>query len=76
MVALNYLIGNFIVKGVGLELVYATEKNKVQCTSLKEAKKLFGGNVELAKRSYGKNECFGISGYYQGHCGIKTISFS
>lgn len=32
-----------------MEIVYATEKIKVQCTSLKEAKKLFGGNVELAK---------------------------
>lgn len=32
-----------------MELVYATEKIKVQCTSVKEAKKLFGGNVELAK---------------------------
>lgn len=32
-----------------MEIVYATEKIKVRCTSLKEAKKLFGGNVELAK---------------------------
>ena len=32
-----------------MELVYATEKLKTQCTSLKAATKLFGGQKELAR---------------------------
>ena len=32
-----------------MELKYASEKLKSQCTSMKEAKKLFGGNDMLAK---------------------------
>lgn len=31
-----------------MELVYATDKVENQCTSVKSAKKLFGGNVMLA----------------------------
>lgn len=31
-----------------MELVYASEKLKTQCTSVKAAKKLFGGNIALA----------------------------
>ena len=31
-----------------MELIYATEKIEEQCTSVKAAKKLFGGNVKLA----------------------------
>lgn len=31
-----------------MELIYASEKLKKQCTSVKEAKKLFGGNVLLS----------------------------
>ena len=31
-----------------MELVYATEKVERQCTSVKEAKKLFGGDMVLA----------------------------
>ena len=31
-----------------MELIYATEKVQRQCTSLKEAQKLFGGNKALA----------------------------
>ena len=31
-----------------MEVIYATEKLKIQCTSHREAKKLFGGNDSLA----------------------------
>lgn len=31
-----------------MELIYATEKLETQCTSVREAKKLFGGDVVLA----------------------------
>lgn len=31
-----------------MELIYATEKVEEQCTSVKAAKKLFGGNAKLA----------------------------
>lgn len=31
-----------------MELVYKNDKVKKQCTSMKEAKKLFGGNTLLA----------------------------
>lgn len=31
-----------------MELVYADAKTEEQCTSLKAAKKLFGGNIALA----------------------------
>ncbi len=31
-----------------MELIYSNEKLKSQCTSLKEAKKLFGGNAIMA----------------------------
>lgn len=32
-----------------MEIVYSTNKVEAQCTSLKDAKKLFGGNDSLAK---------------------------
>ena len=32
-----------------MELVYASDKVRIQCTSVKAAKKLFGGNAELVK---------------------------
>lgn len=32
-----------------MEIIYATDKVKQQCTSVKAAKKLFGGNVVLVK---------------------------
>lgn len=31
-----------------MELVYFNEKTKKKCTDLKEAKKLFGGNIQLS----------------------------
>ena len=31
-----------------MELVYASDKVKIQCTSVKAAKKLFGGDTVLA----------------------------
>ena len=36
------------VRGEDLELVYASDKVKTQCTSVKAAKKLFGGDTVLA----------------------------
>ncbi len=33
-----------------MELVYASEKVEVQCTSLKAAQKLFGGDIQIAQK--------------------------
>lgn len=33
-----------------MELVYASEKVEVQCTSLKAAQKLFGGDLQIAQK--------------------------
>ena len=33
-----------------MELVYASKKLKEQCTSLKQAKKLFGGDAQMAEK--------------------------
>lgn len=33
-----------------MELVYASEKVKAQCTSLKAAKRLLGGDVQIARK--------------------------
>ena len=43
-----YSIGNLVKGGELLELVYADAKTQEQCTSVKAAKKLFGGNNALA----------------------------
>lgn len=40
-------MGNLIERRTALELIYATEKVKAQCTSVKTAKKLFDGNTLL-----------------------------
>lgn len=48
MVLSNYLIGNLIIRGKGVELNYANKKIEKQCTDLKTAKKLFGGNAILS----------------------------
>ena len=37
-----------------MELVYSSEKVKEQCTSLKQAKKLFGGDAKLAEKLFAK----------------------
>ena len=37
-----------------MELVYSSEKVREQCTSLKQAKKLFGGDVKLAEKLFAK----------------------
>ena len=33
-----------------MELIYASKKLKEQCTSLKQAKKLFGGDAQMAEK--------------------------
>ena len=48
MLQSNYSIGNLVKGGELLELVYADAKTQEQCTSVKAAKKLFGGNNALA----------------------------
>ena len=49
--SINYLIGNLNAKEWrSLELVYASKKLKEQCTSLKQAKKLFGGDAQMAEK--------------------------
>lgn len=40
-------MGNLIERRTELELIYATEKVKAQCTSVKTAKKLFDGSALL-----------------------------
>lgn len=49
VIELYYLIGNLVLFDgrKELELVYASEKVKIQCTSVKAAKKLFNGNIAL-----------------------------
>ena len=42
-------MGNFGRKEAALEIVYNDSETEEQCTSLKVAKKLFGGNDALAK---------------------------
>ena len=37
-----------------MELVYASDKVLIQCTSVKAAKKLFGGNAELVKSLFAR----------------------
>ena len=37
-----------------MELVYASDKVRIQCTSVKAAKKLFGGNAELVKSLFAR----------------------
>jgi hypothetical protein len=37
-----------------VELVYASDKVRIQCTSVKAAKKLFGGNAELVKSLFAR----------------------
>ena len=37
-----------------MELVYASYKVRIQCTSVKAAKKLFGGNAELVKSLFAR----------------------
>lgn len=37
-----------------MELVYASGKVRIQCTSVKAAKKLFGGNAELVKSLFAR----------------------
>ena len=37
-----------------MELVYSSEKVRGQCTSLKQAKKLFGGDAKLAEKLFAK----------------------
>lgn len=37
-----------------MELVYASDKVWIQCTSVKAAKKLFGGNAELVKSLFAR----------------------
>ena len=47
-----------------MELVYTDAKTEEQCTSLKVAKKLFGGNDALAKKPILQDKCFETSGDY------------
>ena len=42
-----------------MELVYASEKVKRQCTSLKSAKKLFGGDAKLAAKLFSRVNALG-----------------
>ena len=37
-----------------MELVYASDKVRIQCTSVKAAKKLFGGDAELVKSLFAR----------------------
>ena len=37
-----------------MELVYASDKVRIQCTSVKAAKKLFDGNAELVKSLFAR----------------------
>lgn len=37
-----------------MKIVYANDKIKIQCTNLKEATKLFGGNKDLASRLFSR----------------------
>ena len=37
-----------------MELVYASDKARIQCTSVKAAQKLFGGNAELVKSLFAR----------------------
>lgn len=37
-----------------MKIVYGSEKTKTHCTSYKAAKKLFGGNDELAKKLFSR----------------------
>lgn len=37
-----------------MELVYASDKVRIRCTSVKAAKKLFGGNAELVKSLFAR----------------------
>lgn len=37
-----------------MELVYASDKVRIQCTSVKAEKKLFGGNAELVKSLFAR----------------------
>lgn len=41
-----------------MELVYASDKVRIQCTSVKAAKKLFGGNAELVKSLFARINAF------------------
>lgn len=50
MLQSDYPKGNLIVtRGKYLELIYASEEIKLQCTSVKAAKKLFGGDAVMAR---------------------------
>lgn len=56
MLQSDYPKGNLIVtRGKYLELIYASEEIKLQCTSVKAAKKLFGGDA--VQKSFGTNKC-------------------
>ena len=49
MIQLNYPTGNLNKNGRnGLELVYASEALRSQCTNVKAAKKLFHGDLQLS----------------------------
>ena len=47
-------MGNLNLQEVNLELEYASDKVKLQCTSVKAAKKLFGGDAILIKNLFAR----------------------
>lgn len=47
-------MGNLNLQEVNLELEYASDKVKLQCTSVKAAKKLFGGDAVLIKNLFAR----------------------
>lgn len=53
MVKINYPIGN-LLKGQNLEIAYESPKVEKQCTSLKEAKKLFSSDAKLAEKLFAR----------------------
>lgn len=42
-------MGNLTIGEISLEIQYASDKVKLQCTSVKAANRLFGGNIALTK---------------------------